>query len=73
MWFKKKVKYPINAKYKKTDYVYFRYRDDLFFGYIHSAKEEKDGKITYTIQVAGQCPYLIHDYKEEDIIGLKTK
>ena len=71
-FFKKKQKYPINAKYQKADYVYFRYRDDLFFGYIHNAKEENN-KITYTIQVAGQCPYLIHDYKEEDIIGLKNK
>jgi hypothetical protein len=23
--------------------------------------------------VAGQCPYFIYDYKEEDIIGLKER
>ena len=72
MFFKRKNKYPENAKYKKNDYVNFRYRDELFFGYIYEAKEENN-KITYTIQVAGQCPYFIKDYKEEDIIGLKNK
>lgn len=73
MFFKRKNKYPENAKYKKQDYVNFRYRDELFFGYIFDAKVDKDGKITYTIQVAGQCPYFIKDYLEENIIGLKTK
>ena len=73
MFFKRKNKYPENAKYKKQDYVNFRYRDELFFGYIFDSKVDKDGKITYTIQVAGQCPYFIKDYLEENIIGLKTK
>lgn len=73
MFFKRKNKYPENAKYKKQDYVNFRYRDELFFGYIFDAKVNQDNKITYTIQVAGQCPYFIKDYLEENIIGLKTK
>ena len=73
LFFKKKAKYPQNAKYEKGDYVNFRFRDDLYFGYIFEANETKEGKITYTIQLAGQCPALIRDYKEEDIIGLKTK
>ena len=71
--FRKKEKYPKEAKYKKKDYVNFRFRGELYFGYIFEAKTGNDGKITYTIQVAGQCPALIKDYKEEDIIGLKTK
>lgn len=72
MWFKRKSKYPSNAKYQKQDYVNFRYRNELLFGYIYDAKEQ-DGKIIYTIQIAGQCPSFIRDYKEEDIIGYKTK
>ena len=68
----KKNKYPINAKYKKGDFVNFRYRGELYFGYIYDAKEVMYGKITYTIQIGGQCPALIYDYKEEDILGLKS-
>ena len=70
-FFKKKEKYPSNAKYKKGDYINFRYRDDLYFGYIYGAKEDGSGNITYTIQLAGQCPSFIENYKEENIIGLK--
>ena len=71
MFFKKKKKYPENAKYKLDDFVNFRYRNELYFGYIYGANIEEDGKITYTIQLGGQCPALIYKYKEEDIIGLK--
>ena len=70
MFFKKKKKYPENAKYKINDFVNFRYRGELYFGYIYEASEV-DGKIQYTIQIGGQCPALIYNYKEEDIIGLK--
>ena len=70
-FFKKKEKYPSNAKYKKGDYINFRYRDDLYFGYIYGAKDDGLGNITYTIQLAGQCPSFIENYKEENIIGLK--
>ena len=73
LFFKKKEKYPLNAKYKKGDFVNFRYRDELYFGYIYMAYVDKNGLITYTIQLGGQCPSFIHDYKEDDIIGLKTK
>ena len=33
----------------------------------------EDNKITYTIQIAGQCPGYIKNYKEENIIGLKEQ
>ena len=70
MLFKKKKKYPEIAKYKMDDFVNFRYRGELYFGYIYDA-DIVDGKIEYTIQIGGQCPALIYKYKEEDIIGLK--
>lgn len=72
MFFKRKEKYPGLAKYKKGDFVNFRYRNELYFGYIYMAYN-KDNNITYTIQIGGQCPSFIYDYKEEDIIGLKNK
>ena len=71
--FKRKKKYPEIAKYKLSDYVNFRYRGELYFGYIYEAFVDKDNKVTYTIQIGVQCPALIYDYKEEDIIGLKAK
>ena len=74
MFFKKrKPKYPENAKYKLGDFVNFRYRNELYFGYIFNASVTKDKKVTYTIQIGGQCPSFVYDYKEEDIIGLKER
>ena len=68
---RKKDKWPQNAKYKKGDYVNFRYRNDLYFGYIYTASISEHGSILYTIQLAGQCPSFIEGYREEDILGLK--
>lgn len=75
MFFKRKKKnvFPEVCKYKKGDYVNFRYRGDLYFGYIYEGFVSGNGVISYTIQIAGQCPSFIRDYKEEDIIGIKNK
>ena len=73
MFFKRKEKFPKNTKYKKDDYVNFRYKGELYFGYIYMAYIGNNHQVTYTIQVAGQCPFFIYDYKEEDIIGLRIK
>ncbi len=71
--FKRKPKYPESAKYKKGDYVNFRFRDDLYFGYIVTARQNQNGNVLYDIQIAGQCPAVIENFNEEKIIGLKTK
>ena len=69
---KKKNKYPEEAKYKIRDFVNFRYNNELYFGYIYDASINKETlEIIYTIQVCGQCPIFIYNYKEKDIIGLK--
>ena len=70
--FRRKNKYTEIAKYKKGDFVNFRYRNELYFGYIFEAFLKED-KIVYTIQLGGQCPSFIYEYKEEDIIGIKEK
>jgi hypothetical protein len=68
---KKKNKYPEKAKYQKGDYVNFRYRDDLCFGYIWDAIENIDKKIIYEIQIGGQCPAIVKNIEENIIIGYK--
>ena len=69
----KRNKYPEIAKYKKGDFVNFRRRGELCFGYIYEAFADKDNNVTYTIQIGGQCPALIYNWKEEEILGLKTR
>ena len=59
LFFKKKKKYPEIAKYKKGDYINFRYRNELYFGYIYDATVDCENKVFYTIQIAGQCPSLM--------------
>lgn len=73
MLFKKKRKQTNLAKYKIDDYVNFRYKNELYFGFIYESFIDKQNNITYTIQIAGQCPFFIYDYKETDIIGLRKK
>ncbi len=68
---RKTYKYPETAKYQLNDYINFRYNKELYFGYVCSAKIDDSNKIIYTIQIEGQCPSFIYNFKEEDIIGLK--
>ena len=71
MWpFKKK--YPATTKYRLRDCVRFYHRGDMRFAWIYDAKVDKaTGTVSYTLQVGGQCPALIYDVPETDIIGLK--
>ncbi len=65
-------RYPKQAKYQKKDFVNFMRRGELCFGWIYDAKADRHGNVTYTLQIGGQCPSFICNFKEEDIIGLKT-
>ncbi len=72
--FKRKNKQDLSvAKYKKGDFVNFRHRGELSFGYIYEVFVDDEKKVTYTIQIGGQCPAFLYSWKEEDILGLKTK
>lgn len=71
--FKKKKSYPERAKYKVGELVRFRRRNELSFGFIYEAFEDREGHITYTIQIGGQCPSFLYDFREEDIIGYMKK
>ena len=63
----KKSSYPENAKYKLRDFVRFRHRDELHFGFIHEARVE-NGEVLYTIQMGGECPTFVYNYSEERIV-----
>lgn len=65
----KKSSYPENAKYKLRDFVRFRHRGELHFGFIHEARLDEEGNVIYTIQMGGECPTFVYNYKEESIIG----
>ena len=67
--FKKKPVYPENAKYQLGDFVRFRHRGELHFGFIHEAKIEEEGNVLYTLQMGGECPTFVYNYKEENIVG----
>ncbi|MBQ9978449.1 MAG: hypothetical protein IJP20_01495 [Clostridia bacterium] len=64
----KRSSYPENAKYKLRDFVRFRHRGELHFGFIHEARVE-NGEVLYTIQMGGECPTFVYNYKEENIVG----
>ncbi len=66
---KKKSKFPEIAKYKKGDFVNFRYKNQLYFGFIYGARVDIDNNVIYTLQIGGECPALVNDIKEESIIG----
>ena len=69
--FKKKPKkpaWPEEAKYKPRDFVRFRHRGELHFGFVHEARVE-DGEVLYTIQMGGECPTFVYNYTENQIVG----
>jgi hypothetical protein len=70
--FKKKIIWPEDAKYQKRDFVRFKYRGEVCFGFIYDVKKE-NGVHLYTIQMGGECPTFAYNYKEDDIIGYVPK
>jgi hypothetical protein len=69
--FKKKEKksdWPEKAIYKPRDFVRFRHRGELHFGFVNEARVE-DGEVLYTLQMGGECPTFVYNYKEDQIVG----
>ena len=65
--FKKKKKVQIETKFKVGDPVRFRYRDELYFGWIYVIYPKENGQTSYDVQVGGQCPMVVKDIKEEQL------
>lgn len=52
MFFKRKKEVIIDSKFKKGDFVNFRYKDDLRFGIVYDIKKVND-EIIYSVQMGG--------------------
>ena len=70
---KKVIREKIDSKFSIGQYVHFRFRDELYFGYIFTAYKGVEGEIKYDIQVGGQCPAIIKGVLEETIFILEDK
>ena len=69
---KRKPSIDDGAKFKLGQFVHFRYREELYFGYVDYIYTVNDSKI-YDIQVGGQCPAIIRGIKEETIFVVEKK
>lgn len=72
-FFRKKPKVQIHGKYFVGQFVHFRYRADLKPGYVYSIHLDKDNNVVYDIQVGGECPAVIVNIKEEEIVTISSK
>ena len=68
---KKKPKIEINSKFKMGEAISFFYKGDLKFGFVHNIKLSSEGKVIYDIQIGGECPAIINDVREIDLIKEK--
>ena len=64
MFFKRKKVEIIESKFKKGDFVNFRYKDDLRFGIVYDIKKAND-EIIYSVQMGGECPVIINNLPEK--------
>ena len=67
----KKAELEKDSKFKIGEFVHFRYRDELYFGYVSYIYKREDGTY-YDIQVGGQCPAIIRGIKEETLFILEN-
>ena len=68
-WFRKKKKKIINFSHRFNvgDSVNYRYKDELNPGLIYDINQTEDGKVTYDIQVGGECPVIVYNIEEDKI------
>lgn len=72
-FFKKKKRHLVYGnKFYKGELVNFRRKNQIEqdFGWIYDIHQDDNGKITYDIQIGGQCPAIVYDV-DEDIIKVK--
>ena len=69
----KKTELETNSTYKIGQFVHFRYRDELYFGYVNWIYTGNDGTKIYDIQVGGQCPAIIKGIREEILFVIDNK
>ena len=62
-----------NTAYKMGQFVHFRYRDELYFGYVNWIYTGTNNEILYDIQVGGQCPAIIKGIREDTIFIMEER
>lgn len=62
-----------NTTYKMGQFVHFRYRDELYFGYVNWIYTGTNNEILYDIQVGGQCPAIIKGIREDTIFIMEER
>lgn len=73
-FFRKKPKQPVEriiSKYSYGDQVRFRYKGEICPGIVYGVAKNAKNEIIYTIQIGGECPAIIGDVKEENVIPYK--
>ena len=65
--FKKKKKITVDTKFKEGDSVRFRYRGELYFGWVYAVYPKVSEQTVYDVQVGGQCPMILKNIKEEEL------
>lgn len=68
---KKTVTVTIKGKYEVGDLVKFRHRGELDPGYIYAVYLNANNEVVYDVQVGGECPAIIKNVLEKDIIPRK--
>ena len=72
-FFKKKNKIQINSKFQLKEFVRFRYRGEVNPGYIYRIHLDENNNVLYDVQIGGECPAVIVNIKEEEIIKISSK
>lgn len=72
MLFRKKNKVTIEvlSKFHIGDFVDFYYRDDVYFGNVSNIYLDRNNKVNYDIDIAGQCPATLTEIEEEKVIRI---
>ncbi len=72
-FFKKKKKnvVHIESKYKLGESIRFKYKGELCPGYINRIYLNNEQNVMYDVQIGGECPAIISNVKEEEIIQIK--
>ncbi len=72
-FFRRKAKVEVHGKYELGQAVRFRYRGEVCPGYIYRVYLDDNQKITYDVQIGGECPTVIVNIKEEEIFIISSK
>lgn len=71
---KKKNKTPIQrieSKFQYGEHVRFRYKGEICPGTVFGVSKNLSGEVVYLIQIGGECPAIISNVKEADVIPYK--